>query len=224
VTEGGVGGKRSLVATLCARPRLVWDWRTGKRRLMPCGRPKCSLQCRDRWAGRMSAALMRSFRELPPTHFVRVTVLDLMKTEDLTRCVRRFLRRLRWRGCEYLAVNEWREGRRHHHVLVRTEGDMTSAVVGELWRASCPGARVTSYCRPVINAEGSARYVVKDLRDGSKKEVPPAEYDGKLFSYSKRFLAQPLKALMGAVVGEWRAQARGRARNHQAGNSSRGEQ
>jgi hypothetical protein len=65
-----------------------------------------------------------------------------------------------------------------------------------------------SYCRPVANAEGLARYVVKDLRDGSKKEVPPPEFGGRLFSCSKHFLAEPLKSLLRAVVEEWRAQAR----------------
>jgi hypothetical protein len=156
----------------------------------------------------MSAALRRSFAVLPPTHFVRVTVLDTIRPKELTRCVRGFLRRLRRRGCEYFALNEWQEELRHHHVLVRTGGDLTSAAVGELWRASCGGVRVTSYCQGVRSAEAAARYVVKDVRDGSKKEVPPEEFGGRLFSYSKGFLAQPLKALMGAVVGEWRARAR----------------
>jgi hypothetical protein len=168
----------------------------------------------------MSAALRRSFRALPPTHFVRLTVLDPVNPRELTQCVGRFLRRLRRRGCEYLAVNEWREGRRHHHVLVRTDGELTSAEARELWRGSCRGARVTSYCSPVLNSEGSARYVVKDLRDGSKKEVPPAEFGGRLFSYSKHFLAEPLKALLRAVVDEWRSQARTRTAKHQGIDTS----
>ncbi len=188
--------------------------------MIPCGRPRCSWECRDLWAGRMSAALRRSFRVLPPTHFVRVTALDAVSVGELTRCVGRFLRRLRRRGCEYFAASEWREGRRHHHVLVRADGDLTSAVVAELWRASCRGARVTSYCRRVASVEASARYVVKDVKDGSKKEVPPAWFRGRLFSYSKGFLAEPLKVLMRAVVEEWRAQARKRTGKHQPDNSS----
>jgi hypothetical protein len=59
----------------------------------------------------------------------------------------------------------------------------------------------------VRSAEASARYVVKDLRDGSKKEVPPEEFGGRLFSCSKRFLSQPLKALLRAVVDDWRVKA-----------------
>ena len=140
--------------------------------------------------------------------------------KELTRCVGRFLRRLRWRGCEYFALNEWREGRRHHHILVRAGEELTKAVVKELWQASCPGARVTSYCKPVTSVDGAARYVVKDLQDGSKKGVPPEEFGGRLFSYSKGFLAEPLKILMRAVVEEWRVTSRTRPGKRQRGNSS----
>jgi hypothetical protein len=176
----------------------------------------------------MSEALRRSFGVLPPTHLVRVTALDPMKPKDLTRCVRRFLRRLRRlrrrRGCEYFAINEWREGRRHHHVLVRIEGELSALAVAEMWRASCPGARVTSYCKPVGSVEASARYVVKDLKDGSKKELPPADFGGKLFSSSRGFLVEPLKVLLRAVVDDWQGRARSRAGYRQRGNPSTGEQ
>jgi hypothetical protein len=210
----------SVTVERCARPRPVRDWRTGRRRLIPCGRPRCSWECRDLWARRISAALRRSFGVLPPTHFVRVTMLDPIKPRDLSLCVGRLLRRLRRRGCEYISLNEWSEGRRHHHVLVRTNGGLSSAVVAKLWRASCRGARVTSYCQRVISAEASARYLVKDVKDGSKKEVPPAWFHGKLFSYSKRFLAEPLKVLLRAVVEDWRAEARYRMGTRPCDNSS----
>jgi hypothetical protein len=60
----------------------------------------------------------------------------------------------------------------------------------------------------VRSVEAAARYVVKDVRAWWKKEVPPAEFSGRLFSYSKQFLAEPLKLLMRAVVEEWRERAR----------------
>jgi hypothetical protein len=104
-------------------------------------------------------------------------------------------------------VNEWHQGDRHHHILLRAPEDSISAAVPGLSWASCRGARVTAYCRPVRTVEGAARYIVKDLRDSLKKEVPPADFCGRLFSYSKRFLAQPLKAIMRAMVEEWRVQA-----------------
>ena len=158
----------------------------------------------------MSEALRLSFQTVPTTHFVRVTVLDPIRPKELTRCVRSVLRRLKWRGCEYFALNEWSEGKRHHHILVRSGGELTQTVVRELWRASCRGGRGTSFCEPVRSVEAAARYIVKDLKDGSKKEVPPAEFGGKLFSYSPGFLAEPLKALLKAVVAEWRAKMRKR--------------
>jgi hypothetical protein len=159
----------------------------------------------------MSAALRRSFAVLPPTHFLTLKVLTPILTRDLTGCVAKFLRRLRRRDCEYFAANEWSEGQRHHHILVRAEGELTAGAVAELWRESCRGASVTSYCRPARSAAAAARYIVKDLKDGSKKEVPPVEFSGRLFSYSGHFLAQPLKVLMRAVVKEWRSQARNRS-------------
>ena len=208
--NSGVASRPAVVAGRCVRRRLVPGWGGGWR-WIPCGRPRCSWQCRNLWARRMSAALRRSVAVLPPTHFLTLAVLDPIGPKELTRCVGRVLRRLRYRGCEYLCVSEWREGRRHHHVLVRIAGELTGVVVAGLWRASCPGVRARSYCRPVRSAEASVRYIVKDMKNGSKKEVPPAEFSGRLFSYSGHFLAEPLKVLMRAVVKEWRSQARNRS-------------
>jgi hypothetical protein len=170
----------------------------------------------------MSGALRRSFEVLPPTHFVRVTMLDPMAPKELTRRVRNFLRRLRRHGCEYFALNEWRQGKRHHHVLVRTAGELTRTIVVALWRASCQGAKGTSYCQPLRNPDGAARYVAKDLRDRSKKEIPPAEFGGRLFSSSKQFFTKPLKVLMKEVVEEWRARVRKRTGELEREGSSEG--
>jgi hypothetical protein len=93
---------------------------------------------------------------------------------------------------------------------VRTDADLSPAKVAELWQASCGNVRTSSYCRAVRSADAIARYVVKDVKAWWKKELPPAGFHGKLFSYSKLFLAQPLKALVAAVVEEWRAQAQSR--------------
>ena len=142
-------------------------------------------------------------------------MLDPMKPRDL-KLVGRFLRGLRRRGCEYFSLNEWHEGKRHHHVVVRTEEDLRSDVVKDLWRASCRGARVTSYCQQVRNVEGTARYITKDVMDPSRG--PAAWFRGKLFSYSKGFLAAPLKELLRAVVAEWRSQVQNRSGDDQRGD------
>jgi hypothetical protein len=169
----------------------------------------------------MSAALRRSFRVLPPTHFVRVRVLDPITGKELTACVGRFLRRLRKRKCEYFSINEWHEGLRHHHILVRTDVDLSPATVAKLWQASCGNVRTNSYCRAVRTTDGTARYVVKDVKAWWKKELAPSEFGGRVFSYSKRFLARPLKILMREVVMEWRAG--GRHNHDRAGNARRHE-
>jgi hypothetical protein len=85
VSEGERRGPAVVVAR-CVRRRPVRDWGTGVIRLIPCGRPRCSLECRDLWARRMSAALRSSFRALPPTHFVTLTVREPMRADELTRC------------------------------------------------------------------------------------------------------------------------------------------
>ena len=138
----------SVVEKQCQRPRPAMDWNTGRRRLIPCGRPRCSWECRNLWAKKMAAALRRSFESLPPTHFVRVTMLDPIKPRNLSLCLGKFLRRLRRRDCEYFALNEWHEGRRHHHILVRTDGKLSSAVV-----ACCGERRVGQPAYRVIAAK-----------------------------------------------------------------------
>jgi hypothetical protein len=167
----------------------------------------------------MSAALRLSFQELPPTYFLRLRVMDPIEEKVLTANVGKFQRRLRSRKCEYFTINEWHEGLRHHHILVRTDVDLSPATVAKLWQASCGNVRTTSYCRAVRSADAVARYLVKDLTAWWKKELPPAEFRGKLFTYSKRFLARPLKILMREVVAEWRLKA---AKCHnQPGNAAR---
>src|SRR5262249_18551335 len=192
----------------CTNPRPVPDWHnTGAWRLLPCGRMRCSRQCRDLWARRMSAALRLSFQLLAPTHFVRVRVMDPIEEKDLAACVGRFLRGLRKRKCDYFSINEWHEGLRHHHILGRTDVDLSPAKVAELWQASCGNVRTSSYCRAVRSADATARYVVKDVKAWWKKELPPAEFTGSVCSYSKRFLARPLKILMREVMMERRDKA-----------------
>ena len=105
---------------------------------------------------------------MPPTHFVRVTVLDPVKPQEMSRSLASFRRRLRRQRCEYFMVTEWRDERRHHHLLVRADGDFDFGsrrpVVDA---ASCRGARVTSYFAGESAERGGVvtRYVVKDVEE-----------------------------------------------------------
>src|SRR5947199_7499855 len=67
----------------CPHPRLTTHATTAERIRVPCGRPRCSHECRDRWAKRMATCLRRSFRDLAPTHEARVTVFAGISDQEL---------------------------------------------------------------------------------------------------------------------------------------------
>jgi hypothetical protein len=134
----------------------------------------------------------------------------MVPDKELTRRVTRFLERLRYRiPLEYLLVNEWREGHRHMHILVRADTHVTPDLVADLWSKVNPGPRsiCTSYCRPVDDPIKIARYIVKDLKDAAKKEVAPKSYEGRVMTYSRRFLAKSMKKLWRELVDDWLAHA-----------------
>jgi hypothetical protein len=160
--------------------------------------------------------MRRSFLTRPPTHLVRITVLDDLPDEEkaaLIKKLRRTLRRSR-AGGDYLAVHEWSRGRHHHNLLVRARGRLTKADVDRMWARACPGVRASTYCLPVTDPVRVARYVVKDVsprgRHGHKRELPPVGCKVKrLVSYSTGFFAAPPKELWAAQVAEWREKKSG---------------
>jgi hypothetical protein len=149
---------------------------------------------------------MRSFKELPPTHMIRLTSFALLSDSELTKRVRWFLDRLRYRvPCEYLLVNEWSDGHRHMHILVRAAGEITPELVSELWHNVLGGPKSlgTSYCRPIRNPGGAARYIVKHVNDAAKKEVAPKTYSGRVMTYSKGFLSKSMQSLWREQLQDW---------------------
>jgi hypothetical protein len=131
-------------------------------------------------------------------------VKDLTLTEARTRFLGRLQRRLRGGGFEYFAVNEWHDGHRHFHILIRTGFNLTRAVVRELWGRSLPGVDFTHYCQPVGDADAVAKYVVKDLNEDLKKELPPRSFRGRVISYSKGFFVKKPADLWAEQLEEWR--------------------
>jgi hypothetical protein len=149
---------------------------------------------------------MRSFKELPPTHMIRLTSFALLSDSELTKRVRWFLDRLRYRvPCEYLLVNEWSDGHRHTHILVRSGGEITPELVSELWAKLIPGPKAirSTYCRPIRNPAGAARYIVKHVNDAAKKEVAPKTYSGRVMTYSKGFLSKSMQSLWREQLQDW---------------------
>jgi hypothetical protein len=91
------------------------------------------------------------------------------------------------------------------HILVRSAGEITPELVGELWRKVLGGPKSfgTSYCRSIRNPAGAARYIVKHVNDAAKKEVAPKTYGGRVMTYSKRFLTRSMESLWREEVKAW---------------------
>jgi hypothetical protein len=138
-----------------------------------------------------------------------LTVLGIISDRELSKAISRFLKRLRYRlsrlgsGFEYFAVNEWSDGHRLTHILVRTEADLTQPLVRALWKKTLPHLDVTSHCDRVRNPVGMANYVVKHLKDSSKKELPPEEFKGRIYTYSRHFFTKQVAALWEEQRRDW---------------------
>jgi hypothetical protein len=136
--------------------------------------------------------------------------LEPISDTELSKGMARFLRRLKYRRHEYFAVNEWKNGQRHHHILVRTNRKLTSSMVRRLWAASCPSKEFTHYCQPVEDLVRVACYVVKYTREGG--ELAPRGFRGRLVNMSQRFLIAPVQVLWAEQLADWKRQRQDRAR------------
>jgi hypothetical protein len=191
------------VAPFCFCQRLRPVAVAGRKKLVPCGRPRCSVECRQKWARKMSACVRRSALELAPTHEARVTATGYASDEELTAAHRRLFRKLKNKGCEYLAVNEWGEScQRHLHIILRTDAGVTAEQIQVWWEDSLPtGAKGTSHCAPIHDVTAFVRYAFKDMKEGGK--LPPEDFPGKLYTASRGFLVRPLAALWKEERDEW---------------------
>src|SRR5260370_136956 len=62
----------------CPHSVHLWDKIACRPYRKICGRPKCSWECRERWASKTARCLIRSFEELPPTHMIRLTSFAML--------------------------------------------------------------------------------------------------------------------------------------------------
>ncbi len=119
-----------------------------------CGNPRCSCGCRDQWAWKRSLCLTRSLRDLPATHFLTLRPGPaLVGDAAFTKATTRFFALLRKRSSalEYLVMNEWKNGTRHAHALVRASGRLSRRVVRDVKRR----AGVPVSVKPVRNQIGA---------------------------------------------------------------------
>ena len=192
-----------IIPARCPTPRPLFDRRTGELMLIPCGRRKCSWECRDRWARKVGTVLIRSFAELPPTDEARITVLGDASYREVSTGLGKFLRRLKYRACEYLSLSEWKDRRRHMHIPLRTDRKLTPPDIRELWDKSLPNVRFSHHIGPVRCAAALANYLAKNLRDDAKKELVPDDFPGRSITYSRGFLAKPFAALWREQLADW---------------------
>jgi hypothetical protein len=176
-----------------------------------CGSPKCSLECRDKWADRINAIFQQSFRTLPPTHTACVSATGLTSAQ-LSAAHSKLYRRLRARATHYAGVQEWADGRRHLHLLLRDRW-LYHGLIQLLWLKSLPpGAVATAfYCEPIAHRTALAKYLVKHPDQQKPGECPPKFFRGHVISYSRGFLSAPAKVLWKRELAERRAQYRERA-------------
>jgi ParB-like chromosome segregation protein Spo0J len=122
--------------------------------------------------------------------------------EALTGAHGRFLRRLHYRGCEYVAVNDWKRRRRHLHLAVLAPPTFNRREVGRLWRDSLPpGVKGTHYAERIRDLAGLARYLSKNVKAGG--ELVSRTFHGRIYTASQGFLVRPLKQLWREQIEQW---------------------
>jgi hypothetical protein len=89
------------------------------------------------------------------------------------------------------------------HILVRTSFNLTTSLVGELWKKTLPAVAFSHHCAQVRSPPAIARYITKHLRDDSKKELAPRSFRGRLFNSSRGFLTKNVAALWKELRREW---------------------
>jgi hypothetical protein len=149
----------------------------------------------------MAKSLRRSVAALPPTHFLTLRPNSSRTTDKaFTGAITKFLKALKRRSpgkrLEYLVVNEWRNGVRHAHALVRLDATMSLRSVRRSVRAARGVVELCCSAKPVRNVTGAANYIFKHTRRPEKKaELTPATFRGRIYAVSKRFLTKPFKTL-----------------------------
>src|SRR5437868_13870200 len=86
---------------------------------------------------------------------------------------------------------------------------------------SCPDRKTAVYCDHIHKVIGCANYVTKNVKDRSKVEMPPQEWNGRrcrLVWRSRGFLSKSKDRLWQEQRTEWYPQAVAPAIPHEAGN------
>lgn len=187
-----------------------------------CESTKCSRECRDWWAMKWSNILRRSFKELPPTQHLRLTLTSghyhpHVTCREQSKIVSELCKAIVRRKTEYFRANEWSPttAQRHQHFLLRSNhvwdrDDAWEVVSGVLTRhrRKNPEAEwhVDLRLEPVHDPDAIAKYVVKDVIDPAKKSHPPHWYRGQIAKPSGSFLSKSKDELWLECRRDWHGQ------------------
>jgi hypothetical protein len=185
----------------------------------PCRSPRCPCEaCRRKYAEKEAAILKRSFRDRPPDFTFTLKLVDDNDTPDvlMARYLRTFTQKVRdFRKAEGVVLEydiriEFRNQQPHAHLTVITSLDWSRNSIKELvkgwWAMSCPDRQTAVYCDRVRNVPGLANYVTKNVKDRSKVEMPPQEWNGRrcrLVWRSRAFLTKSKDCLWQEQRAEW---------------------
>jgi hypothetical protein len=178
--------------------------------------------------------LKRSFRDRPPDFTFTLKLVDGNDTPDvlmalylrtLTQKFRDF-RKAEGAVLEYDIRIEFRHQQPHAHLTVITSLNWSRNGIKELvkgwWAMSCSDRQTAVYCDRVQNVVGLANYVTKNVKDRSKVEMPPQEWNGRrcrLVWRSRGFLTKSKDRLWQEQRAEWYPQPVAGAIPHGEGSS-----
>lgn len=162
--------------------------------------------------------MQRSFRDRPPDFTFTLKLVDDNDTPDvlLALYLRTFTQKFRdFRKAEGAVLEydiriEFRHQQPHAHLTVITSLNWLRTGIKELvkgwWAMSCPDRQTAVYCDRVRNVPGLANYVTKNVKDRSKVEMPPQDWNGRrcrLVWRSRAFLTKSKDRLWQEQRAEW---------------------
>ncbi|HLJ92423.1 MAG TPA: hypothetical protein VKU02_04440 [Gemmataceae bacterium] len=174
--------------------------------------------------------MKRSFRDRPPDFTFTLKLVDDNDTPDVLMALylRTFTQKFRdFRKAEGAVLEydiriEFRHQQPHAHLTVITSLNWSRTGIKELvkgwWATSCPDRQTAVYCDRVRNVPGLANYVTKNVKDRSKVEMPPQEWNGRrcrLVWRSRGFLTKSKDRLWQEQRSEWYPQPVADAVPHQ---------
>jgi hypothetical protein len=178
------------MARRCQNPYLRYDAATDTMTRRRCGRWRCSVECRCLWRTKYRRKLIATLQARPAKYKLRLTAYGVTDDRQLGRAHSGFFKMLRkYVGCGYWWINEWSDGHRHLHAIIRAVDEISRDLVARLWRAALPDAGTSCYFRPIQDQTRLAIYVTK------LKEVPPPSFPGRLYGSSRKFFAPASQGL-----------------------------